>query len=62
MSLNDEVVERRLIEGSKLMLETMKHLTTLSIGSILIMVGLLEKVFKAPLADADDHDYAEGVE
>jgi hypothetical protein len=37
-----------LLESSKLMVETMKHLTTVSVGAILIMVGLLQTVFKAP--------------
>jgi hypothetical protein len=37
-----------LLEASKLMVDTMKHLTTLSVGAILIMVALLQTVFKAP--------------
>lgn len=35
-------------EGTKLMFDAMKHLTTLSIGSILILVALLEKLFRSP--------------
>ena len=37
-----------LLESSKLMVETMKHLTTVSVGAILIIVGLLQTVFKTP--------------
>lgn len=35
-------------EGQKLLYDSVKHLTTLSTGSILILIALLEKVFIAP--------------
>ena len=35
-------------EGQKLLYDSVKHLTTLSTGSILILIALLEKVFKEP--------------
>lgn len=35
-------------EGQKLLYDSVKHLTTLSTGSILILIALLEKFFKTP--------------
>lgn len=35
-------------EGNKLLHDTMKQLITISSGSILIMIALLEKLFNAP--------------
>lgn len=35
-------------EGEKLFFESMKHLTTLSTGSILLLVTFLEKLFSNP--------------
>lgn len=40
--------ERQFEEGLKLHYDIYKHLTTLSTGSILIIVALLEKVFVHP--------------
>ena len=40
--------ERALEEGQKLYFDAMKHLTTLSTGSILILVTFLQKVFYSP--------------
>ena len=34
------------VEGSKLLHDTFKHLTTLSTGSILLMVTLIQNLFK----------------
>jgi len=36
------------LEGSKCVYDSFKHLTTLSTGSILILVALLEKLFESP--------------
>lgn len=41
-------VETRKIEAWKLEHDFLKHLTTLSTGSIIIIVGLLEKLFTNP--------------
>lgn len=41
--MNDEFKE-----GAKLFHDTIKHLSTLSTGSILLLVALLEKLFTAP--------------
>lgn len=35
-------------EGEKLYFESMKHLTTLSTGSILLLVTMMEKLFHSP--------------
>jgi hypothetical protein len=37
--------QRQILEISKLSFESMKHLTTLSTGSIVLMVAFLEKLF-----------------
>jgi hypothetical protein len=42
------VQEKANEEGNKLFYDTFKHLTTLSTGSILILVALLEKLFTNP--------------
>jgi hypothetical protein len=41
-----EIREKRYVEGEKLLFDVFKHLTTLSTGSILVMIALLEKLFK----------------
>src|SRR5262249_52284859 len=41
-----EIKEKRYVEGEKLLFDLFKHLTTLNTGSILLMVALLEKLFK----------------
>jgi hypothetical protein len=41
-----EINEKRRMEGEKLLFDVFKHLTTLSTGSILVMIALLEKLFK----------------
>jgi hypothetical protein len=41
-----EIREKRYVEGEKLLFEVSKHVTTLSTGSILVMIALLEKLFK----------------
>ena|SRR2546425_10985848 len=46
--MNDAEDDKARTEGAKLMFESIKHLTTLSTGSILVLVALLEKVFKNP--------------
>jgi hypothetical protein len=45
---NDAEQDKARTEGAKLMFDAIKHLTTLSTGSILFLVALLEKVFKTP--------------
>jgi len=35
-------------EGEKLYFDSMKHLTTLSTGSVLLLVTFLEKLFSSP--------------
>jgi hypothetical protein len=45
---NEENIKTR-VEGAKLMFDAIKHLTTLNVGSILVLVALLEKVFTHPL-------------
>jgi hypothetical protein len=42
------VKERSLEEGNKLFYDVFKHLTTLSTGSILILVAFLENLFVDP--------------
>lgn len=44
MSPNDEM----RTEGNKLLHDTMKQLVTISSGSILVMIALLEKIFPTP--------------
>ena len=41
-----ETREKRHLEGEKLLFDLSKHLTTLCTGSILVMIALLEKLFK----------------
>jgi hypothetical protein len=41
-----ETREKRYVEGEKLLFDVSKHLTTLCTGSILVMIALLEKLFK----------------
>jgi hypothetical protein len=40
--------ERLRIQGLKLLHDTVKHLTTLSSGAILILGGFVEKLFQSP--------------
>lgn len=40
--------EKAYQEGQKLVYDTFKHLTTVATGSILLMIGFLEKLFKSP--------------
>jgi hypothetical protein len=44
---NRTEISNKKIETYKLVFDLMKHLTTLSSGSILILIALLEKVFRA---------------
>lgn len=37
------------VERMKLLYDLTKHITTLSTGTLLLMAGLLEKIFKAPV-------------
>lgn len=39
---------REYIEATKLLYDVLKHLTTLSTGSIVVMATFLEKFFKSP--------------
>lgn len=41
-----EIKEKRYVEGEKLLFEVTKHVTTLSTGSILVMIALLENLFQ----------------
>jgi hypothetical protein len=45
---NYTVRQKAREEGTKLRYDAMKHLTTLSTGSILILVAFLEKLFTSP--------------
>ena len=47
-SIGGEALEKARAEGWKLHYDTCKHLTTLSTGSILIMVTFIEKLFAKP--------------
>ncbi|HEX8473001.1 MAG TPA: hypothetical protein VF666_03130 [Pyrinomonadaceae bacterium] len=47
-SIQDMAEKKALEEGWKLHYDTCKHLTTLSTGSILIMVAFIEKLFTNP--------------
>jgi Na+/citrate or Na+/malate symporter len=42
------VTEKAQEEGNKLLYDTLKHLTTLSTGSIVLLATFLEKLFKTP--------------
>src|ERR1051326_7499597 len=48
MSEVETASDKASTEGAKMMFESIKHLTTLSVGSILILIALLEKLFKNP--------------
>ncbi len=48
MTLSDEERIKPRAEGNKLLHDTMKQLITISSGSILILIALLEKLFKSP--------------
>jgi hypothetical protein len=47
MSRRDSHAER--IERTKLLYDLNKHITTLSAGTLLLMAGLFDKVFKSPI-------------
>jgi hypothetical protein len=42
------VAQNRKLETYKLVFEALKHITTLSSGSVLLLITLVEKVFKNP--------------
>src|SRR5947208_15344962 len=44
--MTDEQIAQLVIESNKLHFEAMKHLTTLSTGSILLMVTFIEKILR----------------
>ena len=48
MPLSEEQLHKDKIEGMKTFSDTIKHIATLSAGSIVLLVALLEKLFKNP--------------
>ncbi len=44
----DEKANESLFEGRKLIFDALKHLTTLSTGSIVLMTTFIDKLFKQP--------------
>jgi putative intracellular protease/amidase len=46
--ISEEQRHKDHIDGLKTFFETLKHVTTLSAGSILLLATLLEKIFKTP--------------
>ena len=43
--IHSERTDNSTMEGNKLLYDTLKHLTTLCTGSIIILVAFLEKIF-----------------
>lgn len=50
MTTREDIQQKRqaLLEGRKLFYDAFKHITTLSTGSILLLITFLDKVFKNP--------------
>jgi hypothetical protein len=44
-------IKKRRVEAFKLIFELLKHLTTLSSGSILILITFIEKILHGPIAN-----------